>query len=344
MRTHGSDRARRVGERVILQCSFSKGWTPRTPKTLTTAEHPGTTVMWDEECLEVVDASALPTGGIRYVLMPWNDSHTIRTIEHYDAESEALRHADYERTRKQRRASLVARLSGILLGFLPAGVQLHLQNELGVSATRMTMLSCILPLVAIGNFLYITVTQTMRGGPLPIPPLAWLIAIVLSLEAFVRFFVAMSQNRPMGSVVGLIAYALYRTVSRKRDRLPPVIGGRGDSIAFVPPSEEVALRDSFEVMAPLLTLLSADEQRKLAERFDYDYRKHAFSVAWLILVCSLLGVFTGWNRHDFGSALSMFVALLVAVEQAWRLTQLRSAPIGSIFGVLVRPIARDLLR
>ena len=84
--THGSDRARRAGEKVILQSAISKGWTPRTPKSLTHAEFPGTTVLWDEQYFEVIEATATQTGGVRYVLAEWRESHTIRTFEHYDAD------------------------------------------------------------------------------------------------------------------------------------------------------------------------------------------------------------------------------------------------------------------
>jgi hypothetical protein len=40
----------------------------------------------------------------------------------------------------------------------------------------------------------------------------------------------------------------------------------------------------------------------------------------------------------------MLVAAAVAAEQALRLTKLRRQPAGSIFGAIVRPFARDLLR
>src|SRR5690349_20395281 len=105
MITHGTDRARRVGDRVVLQSAISKGWTPRVPKTTTSPEHPGTAVWWDEQCYEVVEASGLPTGGVRYVLMPWRDEHAIRVLSHYDAESEAARIEDHARVMRQRKAS-----------------------------------------------------------------------------------------------------------------------------------------------------------------------------------------------------------------------------------------------
>src|SRR5688572_22192616 len=150
MLTHGADRARQAGDKVILHSAIAKGWTPRTPKTLTSAEHPGTAVLWDEQYYEVIEATALPTGGVRYVLMQWREDHTIRTFESYDAQSEELRIADHERVRRQRRAGFLTNLSGVFLGFLPAPVQMHLENELGVRATRMTLLSCVLVMTTLG--------------------------------------------------------------------------------------------------------------------------------------------------------------------------------------------------
>ncbi|HEV7766850.1 MAG TPA: hypothetical protein VGQ76_17755 [Thermoanaerobaculia bacterium] len=333
MRTHGSDRARRIGDRVILLSAIIKGWTPRTPKTQAHSEHPGTTVQWDDELFEVVEATVLPSGGVQYVLMAWSESHTIRTLEHYDEASEALRIADHERARKQQRASLGARFAGLFLGFLPASVQNHLQDELGVRATRMTLLSCLLSLVAFGICAYAFIDAKMRGDQSPVPFLVWPIVMFLFLEALMRFFVAMSQGRPMGSALGVIGYAIYHAFSRK-----PTIVRRGESVAFTAPTDDVALRDSLEVKEPLLTLLTPDEQKKLAKRFGYDYRHHAFIVAWVILVFALLGAFAST------SVLSMLIAGAVAAEQAVRLSRLRREPAGSVFAALVRPLVRDLLR
>jgi hypothetical protein len=345
MLTHGSDRARRIGERVILQSAISKGWTPRTPKTLTNAEFPGTTVLWDEEYFEVIEATATQSGGVRYVLAEWQESHTIRTLEHYDAESEALRIADHAKARRQRQTSVLSRLSGMFLGNLPAQVQIHLENELGVRASRMTILSCIPPLVLLGVCLLARVDVKMGKEPSPVFAFLLPIAVFLTFESGIRFYVAMSQGRPMGSLFGVIGYWIYHHLSKKSD-LPPVIGGRGDSVAFTAPAEDVALRDSFELKQPLLTLLTPAEQMKLAERFGYDYRRSAYGVAWLILVCAALGAFTSYVELDKSgtSLLSMLIAGGVVIEQAVRLRAFRRGPAGSIFGVVVRPLVRNLLR
>jgi hypothetical protein len=347
MLTHGRDRARRVGEKVILQSAISKGWTPRTPKSLTHSEFPGTAVMWGEEYFEVIEATALQSGGVRYVLGQWSESHTIRTLEHYDAESETLRVADHERARRQRRTSVLSRLSGMFLGYLPAQVQIHLENELGVRASRMTLLSCIPALVLLGICVMAHVDASIRQELSPVPGVLWPIVVLLMFESGIRFYVAMSQGRPMGSLLGIIGYAIYRRLSSKRDQLPPVIGGRGDSVAYTAPTDEVALQGSFEVKQPLLTLLTPAEQAGLAERFGFDYRKHASGVAWVILVCAALGAFTSFIEVDqhgsFTSLLSMLIAGGVVVEQVLRLRAFRRGPAGSIFGVVVRPFVRNLL-
>lgn len=348
MLTYGSDRARSVGAKVILQSAISKGWTPRTPKTLTHAEFPGTTVLWEEQYFEVIEAAPTQSGGVRYVLAEWAESHTIRTLEHYDAESEALRIADHERARRQRQVSVLSRLSGIFLGHLPAQVQIHLENELGVRASRMTILSCLPALVLLGICVLARVDVAMGQEPSPVLAFLLPVSVMLASESFIRFFVAMTQDRPMGSLFGVIGYWIYHHLSKKGDALPPVAGGRGDSVAYTEPAADVALRDSFEVKQPLLTLLSPAEQLKLAERFGYDYRRSAYGVAWIILVCAALGAFTSYLELDktgsFTSLLSMLIAGGVVVEQAVRLRAFRRGPAGSVFGFVVRPLVRNLLR
>lgn len=347
MQTHGSDRARTLGGKVILHSSLPKGWTPRTPKTHTHAEHPGTTVMWDDQTLEVLEATALPTGGVRYVLAPWRDDHTIRTFERYDAESEAKLQADANLVRRQRRTSLLARLAGIFLGHLPASMQTYLQNELGVAPVTMTLMSCLGILVMDGFLIVATVDALVRRQPSHIPLLVWPLAGLMTAEMIIRYFIAMSQGRGVGSLLGTIVYVLYRAVSPKGASLPPVFGTRGDAITFTPPEEELALRDSLEVRGAWLTLLSAEEQQALAERYGFDYRRDAFGITWIILACALLGMFTSYAKMIGVGSVSAFIALMVAatiaVEQVLRLISLRRGPAGSMFAVVVRPFMRDLL-
>jgi hypothetical protein len=350
MLPHGSDRVREVAGKVILHSRISKGWTARTPKTLTNAEHPGTTVLWGEQHFEVVTADVLPAGGIRYVLEPWRDEHVIRTFEAYDDASEARLAADFTRAQRQRRHGVLTRLAGIFLGQLPAPVQNHLANELGVSAPRMTMVSCLPALVLLGACAYAEAGARIEQRTSPIPLLLWFVAAFLMLESAVRFFVVMSQNRPMGTLLGTTGYALFHALagSRRRESLPKPFEEPGDGVFFaIPPTAEIALRDSLLMRAPMITLLPAGEQARLARIFGFNYREHAFGPTWFILFFSVIGAATSFTKiqHGRGSTavISMIVALALAAEQILRLIQLRRGPKGSVLGILVRPFLRDLL-
>src|ERR1700686_1967980 len=91
MQAYGSDRVRRgEGERIVLSSRAPKGWTARVEKTLTSAEFPGTAVLWEERYFEVLRAEP-DAGGVRYILEPWRDRHAMRVTDRYDEESETLR-------------------------------------------------------------------------------------------------------------------------------------------------------------------------------------------------------------------------------------------------------------
>jgi hypothetical protein len=348
MQTFGSDRTRTAGGKVILQSSIPKGWTPRAPKTSTSAEFPGTAVLWEEQQYEVLEATPLPTGGVRYVLAPWRDEHTIRTFERYDEESEAQRHADAARVRRQRSASVVSRLSGVFLGHLPAPVQEHLRDELGVDPARMTLLSCLLPLTAVGICVWLYVDASMKQTSSPVPLWLWLLLGLMLPETGVRFFVAMSQSRGMGSFVGGTLYLALWSLMPKRAWLPSPLASRGERLnaVLIQPAEDVALRDSLEMKGPLLTLLTPAEQHELARRYGFDYRRHAFGFTWGILIVALLGVVTSYMKLSSAPTLSAFLSICcaaaVALEQIARLVSLRRGPAGSVFGALVRPFVREL--
>src|SRR5258706_8265301 len=95
MQAYGSDRVRADGERMVLLSRIPKAWTPRAPKTLTTAEFPGTAVLWEERYFEVISAEPLPQGGVRYLLEPWREMHAMRTIDHYDDARDTAPLADH---------------------------------------------------------------------------------------------------------------------------------------------------------------------------------------------------------------------------------------------------------
>src|SRR6266542_5469283 len=142
MTPYGSDRARVDGERIVLSSHLPKGWRPRVTKTLTSAEFPGTAVLWEEQYFEVIGAEPLPAG-VRYTLEPWRDHHAMRVTARYDDDSEAVLAAEWRaahaRERKRKGAAWLAPLTG----HLPAIVQERIGAELGVLPARLTLMSLV---------------------------------------------------------------------------------------------------------------------------------------------------------------------------------------------------------
>lgn len=344
LQAYGKDRFRAAGDRVVLLSAIPKGWTARTPAAGTHAEYPGTAVEWDGRMFEVVEAGAAGDG-VRYVLLPWRDDHVIRQLERYDEAAEQHRIEDFETARRQRRASLTARVSGMLLGHLPASVQTRLQNELGVSPASMTILSCIPPLLFLGVCVVENVGAFIDGKAPRIPGAVTLFAAALVVESGVRFQTAMSQNRGVGSLLGLIVYAVYAALPRNRASIASR-RVRGESTTFtIPPPEAVAEADRVALLGPLFTLLPVTDQEMLAHRTGYDYRKDAAPLAAGILFFAVIGAVSmfGAAGDRITGMISFLLAVALAVEQILRLLRLRSAPAASLFGFLVRPFLRGFL-
>lgn len=335
MQAHGGDRFRMSGEKVILHARLSKGWTAGSRVC------PGTAVQWDEQCFEVMSAELLPAGGVRYVLAPWSDANTMRTYSIYDAASEDHLRADFELAQRQRKHSVLARLAGFLLGHLPSHVQNHFANELGVFPARMTLLSIIPSIALLGTCVYLYVDALIKEVPSPVPAWLFLTALLMLFDSVPRFYVAMAQNRGMGSLPGTLVYLLYRLIARTPEP-------RKESSTFtLPPSEEVAAQDALAMRDAFLTLLRPEEQARIAQRYGWDYRRYASKVAWAILVCAAIGAASMTQKlireGGLSPLLSLLCATAVVVEQIVRLRTFRRGPAGSVFGILVRPFARDLL-
>lgn len=338
MRAYGSDRLRRgAGIQWILFCPRPKSWVPRTAaRTLVASEAPGTAVQWGDEYFEVVSATASGSG-VRYVLEPWREENVMRSVDVYDDASEALREEEHHAALRREKHRRTANLLGVLTGNLPGPVQERMGSELGVVPTRLTLASLILPMTFVGFFAFERVDRYMEREP-PLP--GWLnaLAVYLLAESIIRLYVSVSQNRPLGSAIGYVVYSL----SPK----PPVTQPSRDRLKLeVPP--DVRQKDLLMTTEPLLTLLSAGEQRVLADRFSFDYRRTAFKVALVLLAFALLGTATSLASLSKGGGLSPLLSLLgaiaVAVEQIVRLRALRSGPAGSVLAPLVRPLFRRLV-
>jgi hypothetical protein len=340
MRAYGSDRVRPGdGEQFILLSRFPKRWTPRAVKTLTSAEFPGTAVLWEERYFEVVDAEPLPQGGARYVLEPWQEMHVMRTVDRYDESSEAERLIDYRAQLSRERKRKSAKVLAIFVGHLPNIVQEEIGRELGIIATRLTIVST-LPVytIVIALVLWI-VTGIMAGTPRPLP--AYMLTGYLFIESSFRFVVAWLIGRPIGSPIGTIAYLLYYfTVADRARAVSPFAREKGTLVPISEAPEERKASDELMMREALVTLLSPAEQARVAARFGYDYRHQSSAIAWMILICALIGVASSVHR---GAVLSYILASAVAAEQIYRLLVLRRGPAGSILGIAARPFVRRFL-
>jgi hypothetical protein len=347
----GSDRVRAGdGEERVLFSRLPKGWTPRTPKSLTQSEFPGTAVLWDELYFEVVDVEPLPQGGVRYLLAPWAEHHAMRITDRYDAESEEARIAAYrsELAREKRRKS--ANLFGIFTGHLPQVVQDHLGRELGINPARLTMLSAAVLFITCGPFVFFNFAKLVGGEQLPVPFFLFVLMAWWTVESVLRFNVAFVMSRSVGSLEGYFVYAAYHFLAPGREqRVSPFASGAGEGVSAplrleAPP--DVAIQDELLMREPFVTLLSPAEQQLVATRTGYDYTRKSTSTAIFILIMAILGIITSVASLRGGFHLSAFLSLIVAAalagEQLLRLASFRNGPAGSMLAVLVRPLTKKL--
>ena len=349
MQSFGSDRVR-VGSdgTIVLLSRLDKRWVPRREKTLSHAEFPGTAVEWEEQHFEVIDAAPLPQGGVQYTLATWKAEHAIRLLDVYDAESEVQRLAAHRADIAREKKRIGVNAAALLTGHLPAAVQEHLAGDLGVNAARLTLISLIGPLVLVGIVIHLFVASRLAQTASPIPLWLWAVCIYLMAESTVRFGTTMSQGRPAGSLFGLAVYLVYHLLAPNRAaRVTPFASRKGDALFHTDAPPDVAMQDAFILREPIVTLLSAGEQARIAARFPYDYRHQSGLVAGIILVFAAIGVATSWQAmradHSLSAALSFLVALSLSVEQVVRLVRFQHGPAGSILGVLARPLVGKLL-
>jgi hypothetical protein len=328
VQAYGSDRLRQEGERWILSTRFEKGWTPRVEKTLTTAEYPGTAVLADDQYFEVVAVEAIPNG-VRYILEPWRENHAIRVSDRYDAESETARLDGRQATKVRERKRHAINAMGILAGHLPADVQEKIGMEYGILPQWLTYMSCA-GVYALGAALALTLGDQLMQGKIPVV----LVIVTLSVlfEAFFRTMWAFFTAKPIGSLLGLIAYTIYAASTGTL-----VVS---DLKKIEAPPDHIARADALAMREPLVTLLPPRDQVRVAQNYDYHYQRMSVKVAVTILLFSAAGAFTAARQ---GHVLGALVAAAVACEQVYRLSEFRRGPAGSVFGYVVRPLVRKLL-
>jgi len=341
-RAYGEDRLELAdeSERVLL-CPVAKAWTARRERTLTAAEHPGTAVSWGDAIFEVAAAEPLGGGAIRYRLVPWRDEHAIRRMEHYDAANEAARAAERGDLRGRAGARGLSIALAPIAGLLPGRVQERMEHEVGAPAVAMTVASAM-PLLLLGvwGFVERAVGGRLAGGPelpwwlLPSIP----VALYLVVESALRLASAVAMGRPMGSLPVVLAWEAWGAIrgepaARPATRLP-----------------EESDADRYRMVEPFLALLTPDEQSRLEERFGFDpIRWGRITAALILLVCGsnvfAAAVNAATGRGSLADAAWLVAGTLLSIEQIARWRRLRDRrPAGSVLGVLVRPLARRLLR
>jgi hypothetical protein len=336
MQPFGSDRVRVDGERIILSSRIPKDWHPRVEKTLTSAEFPGTAVLWEEQYFEVVSAEGLPQGGARYVLEPWRDHLAMRTTDRYDAEREGVRVDEHRRALRRETSRKSANALALLTGHLPAVVQRAMADELGLLPARLTLVSVLGMYV----FMVACICYIVAGIMAHEEPPFWfmVMTIYIAIENTIRFGICWTQSRPAGSSAGWIGYLIYYSFARRG--VSPFGVEKGTAAPISEPTADVALRDYLHVREAWVTLLPASDQERIAERFGYDHRGKAKIVAIVVLVFALFGVVSSFRS---GAVIGFIIAGLLAGEQIFRLTLIPHRPAGSILGFLVRPALRKLL-
>ena len=333
MQAYGSDRVREDGERWILSSRLDKGWNARVAKTLTSAEFPGTAILWHEQYFEVVAIDSHPAGGVQYTLERWRDNNAMRVTDRYDDASEAARVEESRARALRENQRKSANLLALLTGHLPAIVQNKIANELGVLPVRITIMSIVGVYAAIVAVALLSVSRLVAHEGLP--PSLVLIAGFLTIENTIRWLIVWTQGRPIGSVIGWISYAIYHALTNSGPS--PFTYEKGWNVKITAAPADVARHDAFIIREALVTLLTPREQARIAERYEYDYRRHSTNVALIILAGSILGVVTA--RH----IVPAIVAAALGAEQIVRIATFRRGPAASVLRFLARPFVKRLL-
>jgi hypothetical protein len=326
-----------------LWCRAEKeGWVPRRPANDVHREFPGTCVRWDGEYFEVSRIEALPAG-VRYALVPWSDSHTMRTLVDYGAEAEAKREEDRKAERSRRAKAARFTLFSLATGLLPAERQHELESELGVSGQMATIVSAIgLFMVGVASLSSIA-GAAISGSGLPLPLWIHILGGYFLFESIVRIRMVLAQSSPIGSFPVVL---LWKIVAALRGKKPL----RSATPKLEWELDQATLHsDAYTLREPFLAFLSPTEQRLLEERYGFDWRRRGNAGALVLLIFAIFVAATTVPAITQGSGspgnwITLMMMALLGWEQIGRLRQIATGdPAGSFLGAFVRPFSRKLL-
>ncbi len=319
---------------LVLHAGHAKGWRGRGTATQTSTAHPGTAIHWEGELWEVVSAVHLPGGGARYELTRWDERHAARHVERYDEASERRLAEVRTNDRRRSRGYVRALLLSPLYGLLPAPAQQRTENETAFPAPALTLVSAAIGFV-FGIVSLMSILMMGVGGQPLLPLWAAIPGLYVLVESGARCAIAIAQGRPVGSILGEVAWALLG----KTEAAPGAPGAEE-------PGEE--LYDRFRMREPLLALLSEADQRLAAQGYGFDFVRWGRVTSLLLLggfgPMALATAATLLVAPSGGDLLLLLVSLPVAAEQVPRLSRLgRGQPAPSLLRVVARPLCATLL-
>jgi hypothetical protein len=95
-----------------------------------------------------------------------------------------------------------------------------MESEFGAPANTMTVVSA-LPLLVIGVLgVFAAFVRVVGGSPEPLPEPSLPLSLYLLLESYFRLSIVATQSRPAGSLPGLLVYAAWSVLARKRRSAP----------------------------------------------------------------------------------------------------------------------------
>lgn len=337
---YGSDRVEVLKEGgVVLETAHHKGWRGRVSRGIDKYDHPGTAVQWDDQMWEVVSAEKTKEG-VRYLLTPWRPENVARHCETYSDETEAGRRKERSDVLRRERTRKMTLILSFGVGLLPAEAQERMQREYGTPPTAPTIISAI-PLLGLGTASLLFFLAAAFGARIPVPPWLLLCGIYFFAESFFRLGWAMQNGKPVGSIVGVVAWFFWEVVSGRK-RIPETPGLKLEV------DESIIRQDRYHLRQPFLALLTPEEQRWLQKRYGFDPidwgKKTAALLMALVGTAVLLQLYSFSHGGDgFFRLIAFGVNLYVLAEQLLRLVTLsRAQPAGSILGFLVRPLLKGL--